>query len=61
MESAQIVDGERQLDLFELGGYLLMLARAIRLALERLELPVDLGGDIVDTLELYIHVLELAS
>ena len=61
LEPAQVIDGERELDGFELLGELLMLTCAIRLALEGLELAVDLAGYVVDALQLAIHVLELAS
>ena len=61
LKLAQIVHGERELDLLELTGEQLVLASAARLALERLELAVDLCSDVVHTRELDIHVLELAT
>ena len=61
LEPTQIIDGKRQLDGLELLGKLLVLTSAACLALERLELTIDLSRDIVHALELGIHVLELAS
>ena len=61
MQQAEVVDGERQLDFLELAADLLVLTGTRGLALERLELTVDLSCDIVNALQLDVHVLELAA
>ena len=59
LEPAQVVHGQREVELLELAGELLVLLGAAGLALEGLELAVDLCGDVVDAFELCVHVTEL--
>ena len=59
LEPAQVVNGQREVELLELAGELLVLLGTAGLALEGLELAVDLCGDVVDAFELCVHVTEL--
>ena len=61
LQAAQVVDGERELELAQLGDELGVLLGLGRLALERTELAVDLAGDVACALEVRVHGAELAQ
>ena len=60
LQLAQIVDGELELQIGELGGKPDVGAGTLRLALERLQLALDLGGHVAHAREMLVHLSQLA-
>ncbi len=60
LELSEVVDGEVELGLAQVGHERGVLARSAGLALERAELAVDLGRDVLGALEVGVHAREAA-
>ena len=61
LEAAQVVDGEREVEVAQLADEAGVLLGLRRLALERAKLAVDLAGDVARALEVRVHGAELAQ
>ena len=60
LQLAQVVDGKLELQIGELGGKPDVGAGALRLALERFQLTLDLGGHVAHAREMLVHLGQLA-
>ncbi len=61
LQPPEVVDGEREFEVAQLGDETGVLLGLGGLALERSKLAVDLGGDVARALEVSVHVRELAQ